>query len=236
MQKKIMLLLTQNTNQRPGILEPYLASEGQRIRGKLPKGTTHRRAFHLADDPTQQTAHASEMKMSPPAFDAIFEVAAVDATWDQLIRALDGLGDRLGGLLNLAESAVIAGTEHVIIPGEQSLMIIFALRRLDALSSEEFHEYWLRKHSQVALDVPNLKGYKQFHADPAATARAAEALGVGINDFEGTAECFYEGLDDFLKIMSLPEVAQRALEDEKKFIDHSRSSIGLYHVAWRTTI
>jgi len=60
--------------------------------------------------------------------------------------------------------------------------------------------------------------------------------GVGINDFEGTAEGSYESLDDFLKIMSLPEVAQRALEDEKKFIDHSRSSIGLYHVAWRTTI
>jgi hypothetical protein len=36
--------------------------------------------------------------------------------------------------------------------------------------------------------------------------------------------------------MSSPEVAQRALEDEKKFIDHSRSSIGLYHVAWRTVV
>jgi hypothetical protein len=236
MQKKIMLLLTQSPDQRPGILEPYLASEGQRIRGKLPKGGRHLRAFHLADDPTQQIAHALEMKKSPPAFDAIFEAAAADMTWDQLIQAVDGLGDRLGGLLNLAKSAVIAGTEHVIIPGEQPLMIIFALRRLDALSSEEFHDYWLRKHSQVALNVPNLKGYKQFHADPAATARAAEALGVGINDFEGTAEGSYESLDDFLKIMSSPEVAQRALEDEKKFINHSRSSIGLYHVAWRSVV
>jgi hypothetical protein len=236
MNNKIMLLLTQNPDERPGILEPYLASEGQHIRGKLPKGARHLRSFHLADDPTQQIAHASEMQKSPPAFDAIFEVAAADATWDQLIRAVDGIGDRLGGLINLSKSAVIAGTEHVIIPGEQALMIIFALRRLDALSSMEFHDYWLHKHSQVALEVPNLKGYKQFHADPAATARAAEALGVGIKDFEGTAEGSFESLDDFLKIMSSPEVAQRALEDEKKFIDHSRSSIGLYHVAWRAFI
>jgi hypothetical protein len=232
----MMLLLTQNTDQRPGILEPYLASEGQRIRGKLPKGARHLRSFHLADDPTQQIAHASEMKKSPPAFDAIFEVAAAGTTWDQLIRSVEGIGDRLGGLINLSKSAVIAGTEHVIIPGEQPLMIIFALRRLDALSSMEFHDYWLHKHSKVALEVPNLKGYKQFHADPAATAKAAEALGVGINDFEGTAEGSFESLDDFLNIMSSPEVAQRALEDEKKFIDHSRSSIGLYHVAWRMTV
>jgi len=75
-----------------------------------------------------------------------------------LIQAVDGLGDRLGRVINLAKSAVIAGTEHVIIPGEQPLMIFFALRRLEALSSEDFHDYWLHDHSQVALDVPESEG------------------------------------------------------------------------------
>ena len=80
-----------------------------------------------------------------------------------------------------------------------------------------------------------LRGYRQFHADAAATLKAAEVMGVGISDFEGAAQGYFKNPDDFLRIMSQPEV-QEVIEDEKKCIDHSRSSVGLYHVAWKTSV
>ena len=98
------------------------------------------------------------------------------------------MGKRLGNLLDPARSAVIAGIEHIIIPGEQSLMLVFALRRLESLTSDEFHDYWLNHHAEVALTVPDLQGYRQFHAEADFTAEAADAVGVGITDFEGAAE------------------------------------------------
>jgi hypothetical protein len=116
------------------------------------------------------------------------------------------------------------------------LTLVFALHRLPSLSSEQFHDYWLNKHAEVGRAVPGLQGYRQFHANQEATKAAAEAVGVALSDFEGAAEGFYRSLKDFLEIMSKPEVAADAIEDEKKFIDHSRSVIGLYHVAWNMPV
>jgi hypothetical protein len=236
MRNKIMLLLAQSDTQPPGTLEPPLASEGQRVRKFLPKGAFHRRAFHLPDDPTQQIAHATEMGEAPGSFDAVFEVGAEGATWTELIPAVQGLVERLKELVNPARSAVIAGTEHVIVPGEQPLLLVFALRRLPSLTSEEFHNYWLNKHADVGRAVPGLQGYRQFHADQKATETAAEAAGVAITDFEGAAEGYYQDLNSFLEIMSKPEVTADAIEDEKKFIYHSRSVIGLFRVAWNAPV
>jgi uncharacterized protein (TIGR02118 family) len=235
MQKKIMLLLTQNADQRPGMLEPYLASEGQRIRGKLPKGSTHFRAFHIADDPIQQGVPTAQGNDATLVFDAIFEVSAPNTAWDKLLPVVQEIPIRLGNILDRSKSAVIVGSEHIIIPGEELLMIVYPLRRLPAMTSVAFHDYWLNNHAAIARTLPGLRGYRQFHADAEETSAAGKLIGVGISDFEGAAQGYFKNPEDFLSIMSQPEV-QVALEDEKKFIDHSRSPIGLYYVAWRTSI
>jgi hypothetical protein len=48
-----------------------------------------------------------------------------------------------------------------------------------------------------------------------------------IYDFEGVAEGYYTDRDQFLRIMSQAEMTEAALEDEKRFIDHSRSPASL---------
>lgn len=235
MYKKIMLLLTKSPETGLETLEEKLNAEWTRVRELLPKGTVHRRAIHLADDPTQQTAHAEEVKGTPP-FDAVFEVGAPDVAWEQLLAAIKEIPKRLESFLDLANSAVIAGVEHLIIPGEDSLTIVFAIKRLPGMAPEAFYDHWLNKHAEVGRSIPNLRGYRQFHADAAATIQAARATGVGLDDFDGVAQSYFKDVEDFLKIMAEPEMVQDAIEDEKNFIDHTGSPMGVYQVTWSGSV
>jgi hypothetical protein len=231
MYNKIMLLLTKSSETETGILEEKMAAEWERVRELLPKGTIHRRAIHLANDPTQQTAHAEEVQGTLP-FDAVFEVGAPDTDLEKLMAAIKEIPKRLESFLELGKSAVIAGVEHLIIPGEDSLTIIFAIRRLQEMTPEAFYDHWLNKHAEVGRSIPNLRGYRQFHADAGATIEAARAMGVAVDDFDGVAQSYFKDVEDFLKIMSEPEMVQDAIDDEKNFIDHTRSPMGVYDVTW----
>lgn len=231
MYKKIMLLLMKSPETGTEILEEKLAAEWERVRGLLPKGTIHRRAVHMADDPTQQTAHAEAVQESQP-FDALFEVGAPDADYDRLLAAIKDIPKRIEDSIDLANSTVIAGVEHLIISGEDAITIVFAIRRLPGMAPEAFYDHWLNKHADVGRSIANLRGYRQFHGDAAATKEAARATGVGLDDYDGVAQSYFKDVEDFLKIMSEPEMVQDALEDEKNFIDHTRSPMGVYDVTW----
>jgi len=234
--RKVQLLLTRMPDKPLGLLEAHLASEGQRVRELMPDGGHHRRLFRLANDPTRQVAHGDEMATAEPSFDAVFELGGEEADLALVVAAVKDVGSRLGDWIDPSRSAAIAGTEHVIVPGHQPLELVFPLRRLPTLTSEQFHDHWLNKHSKVALQVPGLQGYRQFHADAAVSADAAASAGVTICDFEGVAEGFYESRDAFLQIMAQPAVTADALADERTFIDHARSVIGLYRVSWDAAV
>lgn len=245
--KKVQLLLSVRQGQSPNMLEAVLASAGQRARSLLPKGSRHRRSFRLADDPVLKVPHGAAVT-GGPRFDAMFEVASDALDLAQLTSAVEGLASRLEQWVDPGASAVIAGQEHVIVPGDGPLMLVYALRPLPSLSSAQFHDYWLNRHAGTAKEAvmreaapepavtgPQLRGYRQFHADPVATRAAAKAAGVAIDDFEGAAEGYYSDVDEFLQIMLKPEVVSEALEDEKRFIDVTRSVIIVTRMAWNTS-
>jgi hypothetical protein len=234
--RKVQLLLTGWPDKPLGLLEAHLASEGQRIRELMPDGGSHRRLFRLANDPTRQVAHGDEMAAAEPPFDAVFEVGAEDADLAVIAAAVKDVAGRLGEWVDPSRSAAIAGTEHVIVPGNQPLELVFALRRLPTLTSQQFHDHWLNEHAEIARRVPGLRGYRQFHAEAAASADAAASAGLAGCDFEGTAEGFFENRDAFLQTMAQPAVTADALADERTFIDHARSVIGLYRVAWDAAV
>ena len=106
------------------------------------------------------------------------------------------------------------------------MLLVMALHRLPQWSRQQFHDFWRNDHAEeVNESVTDLQGYRQFHADEAATRDAAAAAGIGIDDLEGCAEGYYKDLDEFLEIMARPEVAADA-----GFIDHSRSVMWLYEL------
>ncbi|MBE0595892.1 MAG: EthD domain-containing protein [Desulfuromonadales bacterium] len=230
MYRKVQLLLAARPGKSLDDLDARLAAEGERVRALLPGDARHLRAVRLADDPTAQTVHAAEMKGEPASFEAVFEVGSPGGDWAELTALFAGVVRNLADWIVAEKSAVIAGTEHVILPGECPLLLIFALRRLPALTSPQFHDYWLNRHAEVARTVPVLRAYRQFHADAKASAAAGRALGLGIVDFEGAAQGYYRDIGDFMAIMAQPAVVADALADEKRFIDHGRSVLGLYRV------
>lgn len=225
---KLQLLLSLGESQNLDGLVDLLVTEGQSAQRLLPDGSRQRRAVRVPGDPTAsvpQDGHTTGVT-PPPSFDVLFELGGEDLPFETLVTAVAGLGDRLQPFVDTTCSAAIVGTERIIIPGSQRLLLVMALRRLPKFSPEEFHAFWLNEHAgEVSQSVSDLQGYRQFHADESATQAAARATGVAIDDLDGAAEGYFPNIEVFLDIMARPEVAADA-----GFIDHSRSVMWLYEL------
>lgn len=230
MYNKVQLLLSFCAGHAAEAVQGKLAAEGQRGLGLAPRGCHHRLALRLVDERMAKLAHAEAMGASPPSFDVVFEIGGENADLGALVASVKGFSQRLEGWVEPARSAALAGVEHVIVAGSRPLLLVYALRRLPRLSADAFHDYWLHTHAEMGRRVPGQQGYRQFHADAAASRAAAEAAGVAISAFDGAAEAYYQDVEAFLAIMARPEITADALADERNFIDHTRSVMGLYRL------
>lgn len=230
MYNKVQILLSKSNDMSSALLEENITSIARQCAAFLPQGTVCRSAIRLEDDPIRRIAHSKEFRGSSESFDAVFEVGAEAGDLNQLIIPLRDIIEHLNQWIDPSRSAIIAGTEHVILPGEEPLLLIFAIRRPFRMTDDAYHDYWLNTHAKVARKVPVLRAYRQFHANEGLTQRIGKLLNIGITDFNGAAQGYYRDIEDFLDIMKQPEVTADAIEDEKKFIDHSRSVMGLYRM------
>ena len=96
------------------------------------------------------------------------------------------------------------------------IKLIYVLHRLPHLSVQEFQTYWRQAHGPVAARIPGVKRYVQCHTLPSAYK------GDRVPAYDGAAELWWEDWDSYRAAMRSPEAAA-AREDERKFIDHSRS-------------
>lgn len=109
--------------------------------------------------------------------------------------------------------------------------MMFGLKRLPHLTPEEFHTYWRENHGVLAkkcLPVLKAKRYVQSHVldvplgdDPRGLAGMSEV-------FDGVVEIWWDSLEELLAVAQTPQGAkahQELIEDEKNFIDFSRSAM-----------
>lgn len=104
--------------------------------------------------------------------------------------------------------------------------LIYCLRRLPHLSLEEFQQHWLERHSQYGKQLKTLRRYVQYHTlanDPIRQAMA-QAGASGLDTYDGVAVAWFDSLEALQTEMSKSPVTAAALEDEKYFINHSRST------------
>jgi hypothetical protein len=239
----IDVLLALGKGQPSDALDGPLADEAARIAASLPEGHAlrvvhslrhHRSAALAAGSSLERFDSLLETGLVPNAtrvqitsFDAVLEVSVRDSTSaNVLIDSVRGLGDRLGPLIDPARSAAAIGTDHPIMDGEGALQIFVCLRRTPAQTHDQFCDYWLNDLVQHTTKTPGKVAYRQLHADPSLTSRAAEAIGVGIDDVDGVALEFYpavEGLYAATDWASQPNSAM--IQSEAQMIDFGRGGM-----------
>lgn len=219
--RKIQLLFA-GTGSGTDALAAALRDEVTRWQYSHVAGLRVRWGVKLPEDPFSSTAQGAGA--AGLHLDGFLEMAS-EVVEPTVMRSLVmGVAARLGADVDPASSALVAGEEHTIFPGDRPVLLIYALRRLPALTHEQFCDHWLHRHAEFARPTQEHRGYRQFHADPEWSARLAGAAGVAIADIDGVAEASYADVADFQDVMSRPEVAADAMEDERRFIDHARSA------------
>jgi hypothetical protein len=101
---------------------------------------------------------------------------------------------------------------------------MYCLRRLPQLSLGEFQAHWREYHFQFGIRNKACRRYVQYHTlvnDPTRESLAQAGL-TTVDPFDGLAVAWFDSLEAFQSSMKDAVVAE-ALEDEKLFIDHSRS-------------
>ena len=110
------------------------------------------------------------------------------------------------------------------------ISIYYTMRRLPSLSQEEFHKYWLETHGPLAkrlLAALGARRYVQVHTLDDPLGEALRITRDAIEPFDGVAVISGER-EDLVKALNTPEglqAVQDLLDDEKRFIDLSRSAI-----------
>lgn len=110
--------------------------------------------------------------------------------------------------------------------------LVFCLRRLAHLTPQQFQTHWyevhaplMRKHQQVL----RIARYVQLHPAPGPLTDQLRASRHAPEPYDGIAEIWYDSdaLDNVGHDPRVIAAARELLDDEQRFIDHTRSPIWL---------
>jgi uncharacterized protein (TIGR02118 family) len=111
------------------------------------------------------------------------------------------------------------------------IKLTFALTRRPELTREAFQAYWFDHHAPLVAsvkDVLRIRRYVQLHSLPASASVGIRASRGGPEGYDGVAQLWWDSFDDLTASADDPaamEAGRLLLEDEKTFIDLSRSPL-----------
>lgn len=111
------------------------------------------------------------------------------------------------------------------------IKLTFCLRRLPGLSREAFQTYWREQHAPLVAKHAKTLGilkYVQVHTHHADLNTAIQGSRGSPEDYDGIAELWFESVEAVQQSLSDEAGAAAGailLEDERKFIDLSRSPL-----------
>ena len=118
------------------------------------------------------------------------------------------------------------------------IKLTFALVRRPEFTREAFQAYWFAHHAPLVASVKDtlrIRRYVQLHSLPEDVSADLRQVRGGPEGFDGVAQLWWDSLEDMAAIATDPAAAAAAaaaaeasrllLEDERKFIDHSRSPL-----------
>lgn len=98
------------------------------------------------------------------------------------------------------------------------------------MTREEFRDYWMNKHGPFFMSNAAAMGAKKYVQSHTLDTPLNEGLRTSRGmqpEYDGVAEVWFESVEALMEGMSSPEgqkLGTALLEDEKNFVDHSRSS------------
>ena len=104
------------------------------------------------------------------------------------------------------------------------------LTRHPDMTREEFKDSWMNKHGPFFMSNAGAMGAKKYVQSHTLDTPLNEGLRASrgmLPEYDGVAEVWFESEEALMEGMSSPEGQQLGaalLEDEGKFIDHSKSS------------
>jgi uncharacterized protein (TIGR02118 family) len=111
------------------------------------------------------------------------------------------------------------------------ITLTFCLKRLPSLSRHDFQQYWWHRHAALVRELApamRLRRYVQLHTMPH-TVNDLRRRGRGApEEFDGIAVLTFDSVADLIAASDTPEgriAVRRLVEDERKFIDLTRSPI-----------
>ena len=110
------------------------------------------------------------------------------------------------------------------------IKLVMCLTRRADISREEFMEYWEKKHGPFFMSNADAMGAKKYVQSQTIDSPLNEGMRASrgmLPEFDGVAEVWFESEEALMEGMGSPEgqkLGELLLEDEKNFIDHSKSS------------
>ena len=98
------------------------------------------------------------------------------------------------------------------------------------MTREEFKDYWMHKHGPFFMNNADAMGAKKYVQSHTIDTPLNEGLRTSrgmLPEYDGIAEVWFESEEALMEGMSSPEgqkLGAALLEDERNFIDHSKSS------------
>lgn len=109
--------------------------------------------------------------------------------------------------------------------------LVFCLVRKEGLSREEFQRRWRGDHAELVkrhAGVLGIRRYVQDHTPDTPFNQVVIDLRGAPPEFDGVAELWWDSFDALVEAGATDEglkAADELTEDERTFIDHSRSPI-----------
>jgi len=98
------------------------------------------------------------------------------------------------------------------------------------MTREEFKDYWMEKHGPFFMSNADAMGAKKYVQSLTLDTPLNEGIRASrdmLPEYDGIAEVWFDSEEALMGGMSSPEgqkLGAALLEDEKNFIDHSKSS------------
>ncbi len=170
--------------------------------------------------------HEVVMKDSPPPCDGTVHIVEGDTETD-LTAAAKRVLDYVTPFIASDKTKAVICTEVVIVPRYAPVFVMMANQRPDRITHEDHIEAWYGRHAKLGVAAGAAR-YRQNHVRIDETSRFTKALGLPMSNYDGIACSYFADLAEGLKRMSGNHMAETMIEDERNFIDHSRSNFGLY--------